>query len=64
MATCNSCGGVIGRDCFNPEECAWITHQQEIQQQQKHYLLKKRVDELEKIIQKAGLNAPSNAALR
>jgi hypothetical protein len=28
MATCQSCGGVIGRDCFNPEECAWITQQQ------------------------------------
>jgi hypothetical protein len=23
--TCNSCGGLIGRDCFNPQECAWIT---------------------------------------
>lgn len=23
--TCGSCGGVIGRDCFNPEECALIT---------------------------------------
>lgn len=22
---CGSCGGVIGRDCFNPEECALIT---------------------------------------
>ena len=28
MATCQSCGGIIGRDCFNPEECAWITQQQ------------------------------------
>lgn len=25
MSTCQSCGGVIGRDCFNPQECAWIT---------------------------------------
>ena len=22
---CNSCGGVVGRDCFNQQECAWIT---------------------------------------
>jgi len=22
---CPSCGGVIGRDCFNPQECAQIT---------------------------------------
>jgi len=28
MSTCQSCGGIIGRDCFNPEECAWITQQQ------------------------------------
>jgi hypothetical protein len=25
VRTCPSCGGVIGRDCFNPDECAWIT---------------------------------------
>lgn len=25
MATCPSCGGIIGRDCFNPVECAQIT---------------------------------------
>jgi hypothetical protein len=28
MAICPSCEGVIGRDCFNPEECMWITRQQ------------------------------------
>jgi len=27
--TCQSCGGIIGRDCFNPQECAWIGQQQE-----------------------------------
>jgi hypothetical protein len=32
MAICNSCGGVIGRDCFNPEECAWISLQQQQEQ--------------------------------
>jgi hypothetical protein len=25
MATCHGCGGVIGRDCFNPQECEMIT---------------------------------------
>ncbi len=25
MNICPSCGGVIGRDCFNVQECAWIT---------------------------------------
>lgn len=22
---CHGCGGVVGRDCFNPQECEWIT---------------------------------------
>lgn len=26
---CDSCGGEVGRDCFNPEECNWIRIQQE-----------------------------------
>lgn len=25
MSTCQACGGVIGRDCFNPQECMDIT---------------------------------------
>lgn len=29
MSHCPSCGGMIGRDCFNPEECAWITQEME-----------------------------------
>jgi hypothetical protein len=28
MSTCPGCGGVVGRDCFNPQECMWITQQQ------------------------------------
>jgi len=36
MTTCRACGGVIGRDCFNPQECEWITEsmQRESQQQE------------------------------
>ena len=26
---CESCGGIIGIDCFNPAECAYITMLQE-----------------------------------
>lgn len=26
MANCDSCGGVLGKDCFNPIECAEISH--------------------------------------
>jgi hypothetical protein len=25
MKYCQSCGGIIGKDCFNPGECAQIT---------------------------------------
>lgn len=28
MSVCQACGGVIGRDCFNPQECMEITQQQ------------------------------------
>ncbi len=31
MRTCPSCGGIVGRDCFNPIECAMIGHAQEQQ---------------------------------
>lgn len=30
MKWCEFCGGVIGRECFNPQECEWIV-QQELQ---------------------------------
>jgi hypothetical protein len=26
---CNGCGGIVGRDCFNPAECEWITRDME-----------------------------------
>lgn len=29
MRHCDSCGGVLGRDCFNPIECAQITRSME-----------------------------------
>lgn len=50
MSMCPSCGGIIGRDCFNPVECAWITqsmneqsavddyiHSQNRKAEKKHY---------------------------
>lgn len=31
---CNGCGGYIGLDCFNPQECEWIAmDMQRIQRQ-------------------------------
>ena len=35
--TCISCGGIIGRDCFNPQECALITQQQAIEEYARNY---------------------------
>ncbi len=33
MAVCQSCGGIIGRDCFNPMECAIITARENSQRE-------------------------------
>lgn len=32
MSICHACGGVIGRDCWNPQECAEITSQIQMEQ--------------------------------
>lgn len=29
MSTCKGCGGTVGRDCFNPQECEWISSDQQ-----------------------------------
>lgn len=34
MSLCPSCGGVLGRDCYNPQDCAQITHEQEMTRRQ------------------------------
>ena len=34
MSICNGCGGVVGRDCFNPGECEWIARDIERRQMQ------------------------------
>lgn len=34
MKTCPHCGGVVGQDCFNVEECGEITHAMEVRRQQ------------------------------
>lgn len=37
MRYCQSCGGIIGRDCFNAIECAQITERLAQQHDQDHY---------------------------
>jgi hypothetical protein len=53
---CNGCGGVAGRDCFNPPECEWISRDIEARAAAEHAQgpmlqelseLRKRVAELE-----------------
>ncbi len=47
MNMCNSCGGIIGRDCFNPVECEWITQEMN----KNAYQEASKVPELEKKIE-------------
>jgi hypothetical protein len=37
MATCNGCGGTVGRDCFNQQECEWIAQDQQARHMAKQY---------------------------
>lgn len=34
MNWCPSCGGILGRECFNPDECAWITRSLQVYREQ------------------------------
>ena len=47
---CNSCGGIIGRDCFNPEECAYISERIEAKRvhEQERYInsQQQKIDDL------------------
>lgn len=44
---CNSCGGIIGLDCFNPSECAEITRDIESRTQERVADIDSRVRHLE-----------------
>lgn len=68
MSICHSCGGVIGRDCFNPAECAQITAQMAMQYQHGQcescarsdcYIadLKAEIADLQEQLREAGRNA-------
>lgn len=51
MANCKSCGGVIGRDCFNPQECEYIGYLQDQEKEknnrQQNFDLLQRVIDLQ-----------------
>lgn len=50
MRTCQSCGGIIGQECFNPGACAEIAFAQD--QQQRHDL-EARIQNLERIYEES-----------
>jgi hypothetical protein len=35
---CPGCGGIVGRDCWNPEECEWISRDMEMRAAAEHVL--------------------------
>lgn len=37
MSICKGCGMVIGRDCFNPQECEWISRDIEMRATAEQY---------------------------
>lgn len=41
--TCGGCGGVVGRDCFNPIECMYISYSIESGKEQLIESLSQRV---------------------
>lgn len=47
MSICNGCGGIVGRDCFNPRECEWITQEMNNQAYQEAERVPKLIKELE-----------------
>lgn len=60
MSTCNGCGGVVGRDCFNPQECEWISHDM---QQRTQYSVEQMVDKIRSLWAEVGRLKSQVAAL-
>mgnify|MGYP003501457172 CR=1 FL=1 len=48
---CHGCGGVVGRDCFNPQECEQITRQMaEEHQRQNQFVQPERSSAIDLIV--------------
>ena len=49
MNTCPGCGGVVGQDCWNPQECEWISRDMAARQSAQYEVepLYQRIAELE-----------------
>ena len=55
MSHCPSCGGILGRDCFNPAECAEISRTNDGYGRQ---LLEHQIDILKAELEKHGIPIP------
>jgi len=56
MARCNSCGGVLGRDCFNPMDCAMISAREDSYERQRLYTTEEKLNRLIEILQEKGID--------
>jgi len=54
MNYCNSCGGAIGRDCFNPIECQQISRNQDDYVQELEY----KVEKLTQVLKENRIEIP------
>lgn len=47
VRTCQGCGGILGRDCYNESDCLMISHREESYRQGLIQELLRRVEALE-----------------
>lgn len=50
MAICSSCGGLLGRDCFSPKECASISQNMDQENQQENQYLRQENEFLKQLL--------------
>ena len=48
MATCRACGGILGRDCFNEQDCLSISENDRYDNDLLNYKIQILMDELKK----------------
>jgi hypothetical protein len=46
MSVCPGCHGVVGRDCFNPQECEWISRDMEMRAFAEQEIARRDYDEM------------------
>lgn len=59
MANCRACGGRLGLDCFNEQDCLEISNRQYYQDEQIIYQLEEYIEVLKYRLQVANIPIPS-----